>query len=204
MMTTNQPVKTISTEADSIVVINREPEMDDWETNSMSVECICGKTRYGIDRSCDYCTAAPNEINGYRIYNADKKLATSKREVKTRYWYHSTTQENWIEKVREANVPVHLGNKQAAFERAIDQCNETGNNTHFLYKVKLNTFAKVANNICPDLNNHWSESMDEFKRNTNGRSFVRYINSHEDAGSVSLYGDPHKFEVIEVTKESAY
>lgn len=191
---------TTSSEGSSINILYKEPELAEVEGYFKNVECVCGKIRYGIDYECR-CGAKPNDINGYRVTEKDRELIESRLAVKTRHWYHSTTHANWEDVVKDSDVPVHLGNEQAAFERASDHIGQTGNRDYFVYKVTINPFARIAKNICPDLNNSWSSTMEEFNGNTRGRDFVRYVNSYEDAGSVSLYGNPQMFTVVEVTKE---
>lgn len=192
------------TEASSITpIMDREPEYDEIEGVSKSIECVCGKTRYGVDYKCN-CGARTADISGYRVKEEDRELIENKKAVKSRYWYHSTTKEGWAELMKSEGVPVHLGNEQASFERAVDN-NAAGSSSseYYLYKVKLKTFSRVADNVCPDLNNEWSESMEDLKGKIGNKDFVRYVNSYEDGGSVSLYGSPSKFKVVEVSKARA-
>lgn len=192
------------TEGSSIIpIMDRVPEYDEIEGVSKSVECICGKARYGVDYKCR-CGARTADINGYRVKEEDRELIENKKAVKNRFWYHSTTKEGWAELMKSEGVPVHLGNEQASFERAVDN-NASGSSSseYYLYKVKLKAFSSVADNVCPDLNNEWSDTVKDLKGNLGGKDFVRYVNSYEDAGSVSLYGNPSKFKVVEVSKARA-
>lgn len=196
-------ISVTATEGTSINVLYKEPELAEIEGYLMSVECVCGKVRYGSDYECR-CGAKSDDIRGYRVTEKDRELIESRIAVKTRYWYHSTTHANWEDLVKNSDVPVHLGNEEAAFERAIEHVGKTGNQDYYLYKVTLNPFARIAKNICPDLNDTWSNTMEKFKGSTKGRDFVRYVNSYEDGGSVSLYGNPNMFTVVGVTKEKGF
>jgi hypothetical protein len=196
-------VSATPTEASSINLLYKEPVFNEVQGTIMSVECVCGRVRYGADYKC-HCGADPKDISGYRVAEKDRKLVESRVAVKTLHWYHSTNHDNWDDVVKNSEVPIHLGSEQASFERAVAKFSATGNGEYYLYKVTINPFARIAKNICPDLNNHWSATMDEFKKNTRGRDFVRYVNSYEDGGSVSLYGNPQMFNVVEVTKEIGY
>lgn len=189
--TPSRPLSTsqIPTEATSINLLYSNPVYDEIYGYTKSVECVCGKVRYGADYKCR-CGADPKDIKGYRVAEQDRKLVESRVAVKAQHWYHATAHDNWDDVVKSGDFPIHLGNEQAAFERTIEQVGSTGNSDYYLYKVTINPFARVAKNICPDLNNSWSTTMDEFKDNTRGRDFVRYVNSYEDGGSVSLFGEP--------------
>lgn len=195
--------KSLITEAASINVLYTEPEEDEIRGLYLVVKCVCGKVRYGSEYKCR-CGAESNDIRGYRVQEKYRKIVESKLASKTCYWYHSTTNKDWAEAIQNTDIPVHLGTEQAAFERAIEKVSSTGEEKYYLFKVKLKPFARIANNICPDLYDSWSETLEELKENTKGRDFVRYVNSYEDSGSVSLYGNPQMFDVVEVTEERGY
>lgn len=191
------------TEASSVNILYTEPEEDEVRGLYLAVECVCGKVRYGSEYKCR-CGAESSEIRGYRVQEKYRKLVESKLASKTCYWYHSTKNKDWAEAIQNSDVPVHLGTEQAAFERAIENVGSTGDEKYYLFKVKLKPFARIANNICPDLYDKWSETLEDLQENTRGRDFVRYVNSYEDSGSISLFGNPQMFDVVDMTEELGY
>jgi hypothetical protein len=191
------------TEAASVNLLYTQPEEDDVRGLYLVVECACGKIRYGSGYKCR-CGAETDDIRGYRVQEKYRKLTENKLASKTCYWYHSTTNKDWAEVIQSANVPVHLGTEQAAFERATADISTSGGEKYYVFKIKLKPFARIANNVCPDLYNKWSTNLDDFEENTRGRDFVRYVNTYEDSGSVSLFGNPQMFDVIDMTEEIGY
>lgn len=168
-----------------------------YEDNG-NVECGCGEVRYFSFDKCRKC--GDREIAAYRIAEDQKPLLNSATAVKTRFWYHSTRVQYWNEKIKDAGVPVHLGNLTTAIDRANDEFAQ-GNFypghkwTYTIYKIMLNPFASISDVVCHDLVNDWSEDMTSFKEVV-GKDFVRYINTFENPGSVSIFGDPRKFIVV--------
>lgn len=184
-----------STENDPVKVIHKEP-VECWE-NMGNVECVCGKVRYS---RLNACKCGKKEIAGFRVYKSEEKLLQSKMAAKTRFWYHSTSVENWDETIKTSGVPVHLGNETTAHEvSANHHYNDGGPKKYYMYKVMLNPFASISDVVCEDLVNDWSETMDQFN-DVAGGDMVRYVNSYENAGTVSLIGNPKKFIIIGKTE----
>ena len=174
------------------------PAEADYYTQYGNVECVCGKSRYEPAAKCWSCKSA--EIAAWQVTDAERKLLNSKTATKARFWYHSTTRANWAESIKNSGLPVHLGNREAAEERAVHEFDGGDSDEYFLFKVVLNPFASISDTVCPDLINGWSNTMEEFAENA-GADFVRYVNSAENVGTVSLVGDPKKFIVVEKTVE---
>lgn len=174
------------------------PANDDYYSEYGNVECVCGENRYDPTARCRVCKCT--EIGAFQILDTERKLLSSKTAVKTRFWYHSTTRADWADTIKESGLPVHLGNRDAAEERAVHEFDGGDSDEYFLFKVALNPLASISDTVCPDLINGWSSTMEKFTENA-GADFVRYINSAENIGTVSLIGDPRKFIIIEKTVE---
>lgn len=177
-----------------ISVTGYVPVFDDYYSEYGNVECICGENRYDPTAMCRVCKST--EIAAFQIADAERILLESKTEVKARFWYHSTTRADWAESIQDTGIPVHLGNLDAAEERAIHEFDGGDSDEYFLYKVALNPLASISDTVCPDLINGWSETMEKFRKNA-GADFVRYINSAENIGTVSLIGNPTQLTVVE-------
>lgn len=186
-------VKEVLNESSSARILRQEPvSIQGFRKN---VECICGLVRYDMYLDCP-CGLGFNSIQGYRVAKKEENLIGSTLPAKMRFWYHATTVENWESEVKKAGIPVHIGNSETAHQRASDTL-QTGV-TYYLYKMFLNPFASVAETICPDLCNDWSDTLETFNEVT-GADFVRYVNTYENSGSVSLFGNPNKFIVVSKT-----
>jgi hypothetical protein len=162
-----------------------------------NVECICGLVRYDMLEPCP-CGLGTKSIKGYRVAQKDEILLDSKTAVKTRFWYHATTVENWASAVKDAKIPVHVGSLKTATDRAEDNSLMTGEKTYHLYTMVLNPFANISDTVCPDLCNDWSETLNSFNEITDA-DFVRYVNTYENSGSISLFGNPNKFIIVSKT-----
>lgn len=171
-------------------IIHKEP-VECWE-NMGNVECVCGKVRY---EQFTNCSCKQNKIAGFRIRKSEEKLLQSKFAVKTRYWYHSTTRADWDEQIKAAGIPVHLGNEMTSHEVAANHHYGGGPREYYVYKVMLNPLAAISNVVCQDMANNWSENMDQFESRADG-DMVRYVNSYENPGTVSLIGNPKKFIIV--------
>lgn len=177
-------------------IIYKEP-VECWE-NMGNVECVCGKVRYE-QRSA--CKCGKKDIAGFRIRKSEEKLLQSKMAVKTRFWYHSTSVPDWDETIKTAGVPVHLGNETTAHEVCANHHYDGGPKKYYMYKVMLNPFASISDVVCQDMSNDWSENMDQFESRVDG-DMVRYVNTYENAGTVSLIGNPKKFIIVGKTVHS--
>lgn len=188
-------VKEVLNESSSARILRQEPvSINGFPKN---VECICGRVRYDMHLKCP-CGRGTKSIKGYRVAKKEEILVDSTLSVKTRFWYHATAVENWESEVKKAGIPVHIGNRKTAHERAADLRRQTGIRTFHLYKMVLNPFASISAIVCPDLVASWSDSLDSFNKITKA-DFVRYVNNYENSGSVSLYGNPNKFIVVSKT-----
>lgn len=197
-----QAVATRQTEGTPAVIssTNYVPQKDDFYGLDGCVECICGYTRYHGGEACKKCKSF--EIAAYRVSEEARHLIASKTAVKTRFWYHSTSRLDWDKEIKDAGVSVHLGDLSSAHERAEHEY-DGGNGAYTVYKILLNPFASISDVVCPDLINGWSESMDDFRRNADA-DFVRYVNTAESVGSISLIGDPKKFIIVEKTSHNIH
>ena len=171
-------------------IIHKEP-VECWE-NMGNVECVCGKVRYDPLLACP---CKKTEIAGFRIRKSEEKLLQSKFAVKTRYWYHSTTRPDWDEQIKAAGIPVHLGNEMTSHEVAANHHYDGGPRDYYVYKVMLNPLASISNVVCQDMANNWSETMGQFESRADS-DMVRYVNSYENPGTVSLIGNPKKFIIV--------
>lgn len=192
-----QATATRQTEGTSAVIArtNYIPVKDDYYSEFGNVICVCGRNRYFPTDACRGCGS--REIGSYEVSYEDRPLLSKKLPIKTRFWYHSTRRADWDKDVKKSGATVHLGNLSAAHERAEHEY-EGGDPEYTVYKVILNPFASISDVICPDLVNGWSETMDEFRKNTDA-DFVRYVNAAENVGTVSLIGNPEKFIIVEKT-----
>lgn len=68
---------------------------------------------------------------------------------------------------------------------------------YFIYEVTLDADSIISPIVCKDLVLSWESDADRLKGNT-GSDFVRYVNSYENAGSISLIGNPAKMSVLNV------
>lgn len=171
---------------------NYTPEADPTQTNEnyqemMVVDCSCGTVRADQLDLCPNCCSF--NIESFRVSGEAFQFINSKELSKDVTWYHATTHENWGTDIISSGLSVHLGTKETAI--ALMKARKGSLKTPFafdLYEVTLDTASTVSNVVCPDLVTAWSSDSWELVELT-GCDFVRYVNSYENAGSISLIGD---------------
>lgn len=161
----------------------------------------------------DYLTGMP--ITPGNAY-PDQAQFSDNDVVKRKLWYHASNNPQWLEDVVRNNAPVHLGSKQSAFDRMnlLSEYTSEGDEW-FIYAVWLTYEATVADHYVEDMLDEWVgrvfadtgmtddewfdttlfDSPDpvldkDFNKTTQGNSFVRYVNMHENPGHISLFGNP--------------
>lgn len=172
------------------------PAKDDYYSQYGNVECVCGTNRYEPMAMCRVCKST--EIGAFQVAAAECELLESKDLVKSRFWYHSTTRADWAETIQGSEITVHLGNLSAAHERAEHEYDGGDSTEYFVYKVLLAPVSSISDTVCPDLINGWSETVEKLHENA-GADFVRYVNSAENIGTVSLIGNPKEIIIVERT-----
>lgn len=177
-----------------VSVILMPPVFSEKEQDMMNVQCICGEVHYGEFDGCTSCGS--QEIDGYRITEEAHALISSVEQTKSTVWFHATEREDWEASLKTSGNTVHLGSKASALAlmRAENMFREE-KECFYLYQVRIDDTATVSPNTCPDLIYSWEEDSAALYASTQ-HDFVRYVNSCEDAGSVSLIGNPQKMTVI--------
>lgn len=195
-----QAIEVRQTEGTPIVISVKPyvPALDDYYSEYGNVECVCGANRYDPSAMCRVCKST--EIGAFQVAATEKELLESKAVVKNTVWYHSTTRADWANSIQASGLTVHLGNLFAAHERAEHEYDGGTSTEYFVYEVMLMEDAVIADTVCPDLINGWSETVEQLQENADA-DFVRYVNAAENIGTVSLIGNPNKFVI---TKKTAH
>lgn len=121
--------------------------------------------------------------------------------VKEYYWFHCTAQPNWLEKVQEAGIWVHIGLVETASVIA-DNYEKFGMPSD-MHKIVLSDDAKIHPALFED-HNEWPHEVGEarndaeFSKHHKWDAF-RYINSYETPGFISLLVNPKVLTVLETT-----
>lgn len=123
-----------------------------------------------------------------------KNLMRDTELVKEDYWYHATSMYNadWLERVINNQVNVHVGEELAAHERALTLYSHASFDKpepYLLFTLKLKTEASVSKTINTDTNDD-----DDL-----GNSDLEvYLNHWESPGSVSIYANPKMLEIVDI------
>lgn len=186
------------------VVISEHPYVfnpdADFSGNG-NVECICGVVRYCPLSRCDACKSS--EIEAYRVSAAGKELVEDKGKAKTATWFHATRVENWDKKIFKSGATVHIGDEATAMELADDHFNNELSffedkeelREYTLYEIALKPEASISDVVCNDLVYNWTKDTDTFAKLV-GDDFVRYVNTYETPGAVSMIGNPNMFTIV--------
>lgn len=191
----------INNENTPVRVVPDEPCIDyDLCDVMMNLECLCGALRYCQTEPCGDCERY--DIAGFRVTEEATQLMNSEEETKKRVWYHVTDFEDWATAIMKTNLVVHLGTIETVLDLMRIATYETPLAKKFtLYSVMLDEKAVISPITCQDLINKWTRSTGELFQLTRS-DFVRYVNSYENAGSISLIGNPKKMTVLSETKMS--
>lgn len=112
------------------------------------------------------------------ILQRDLDLISSPAAVLDRIWWHSSDNANLFDAPDER--PVHLGSEDAARHRAALKTTY-----RYLYEVQVNPSATISPKVV--IEDPWSDPAHSYMvRIATEGEVVRYLNSAEDAGGISL------------------
>ena len=114
-------------------------------------------------------------------------------------WFHYTTERDWLETVRAADVWVHVGTRASA-EALREQREDGGKPAYsFMYTLVLET-PQIAAQTATDWN-RWPTYTTENRVNGGalqpGTDVVRYVNRWEEPGEISLLVKPEVLQVVD-------
>lgn len=185
-----------SDENTPVKVIHTAPEYDAHEKDWANVQCECGRVRYDQEIECEKCFSML--LAGFRITEETAVLMEDEQEVLTRSWFHATEVADWADFVMDSEKTVHLGTRETAVALLQGRYRQfPDSQPYFIYEVTLDSDSIISPVVCKDLVMSWESDVDCLKGNTNS-DFVRYVNSYENAGSISLIGNPAKMSVLNV------
>jgi hypothetical protein len=133
----------------------------------------------------------------------------SQEEVRNTIWYHTTSVENWFQKVSTGHgmedavgefLYVHVGIEDAARHVAqYKYFNHLEKERVMMYQVRLKTDAVLSPHVVHD-NETWGDfnSVTDETREVIGGDAIRYLNRCESAGSISLLVDARQLELVGV------
>lgn len=171
----------------------------------MVVECACGHLRFNQFSPCGKCSTYG--VHAFRATDEAWKFINSDELTQNSHWYHATLRKNWGETIEGSMMSVHLGTKDSALALMKGRASRglqyfPGQSLKFdLYRISLAPQAILSPVVCPDLVNQWANYTDDLFSLT-GAHFVRYLNTYENAGSISLIGDSAQMVIEEKTSMS--
>lgn len=178
------------------VVPSERPVVKKNRLRNSIIRCKCDYVR---NDQFDICPACGCEyIVGYQVTEQAQALIDDAELVKKQVWFHATKKKNWEPNLKEAGVTVHLGTEESALDIIKMRHRKGYSRKFFLYAVTIPEEATISSNTCPDLVTSWQKTSDALLEKTNS-DFVRYINSYEGAGDMSLIGNPRKMSVVGMT-----
>lgn len=190
-----------------------------WEISPegfTGANCKCGAylTRKQTEELCYQsvkCTVCTKRINNVSELNApsishDSKKFLDDEAVREATWYHITTDPEWASNVSENdNLPViHVGTKNAAEDRLEMIRDDLSYDAKvYMYEVKLNQGTELIPEVFGDGNDYQPKFARE-RPSEEQQKAIRYVNSWEDAGSISLLIEGNMFAVTKRTEMNAH
>lgn len=103
-------------------------------------------------------------------------------------YYHATLVNDWLAKVQQTGVWVHLGTREAAEHRTMRVTRQglVRVQPYYLHTVEVTEPIRA---VSLDMDDGWSDTYEVGP--------IAYINHHEDPGSTSLLVAPHHIKIIE-------
>lgn len=134
---------------------------------------------------------------------ADQLRFTDDDVVRSSHWFHVSANPNWDAATKAGKVVTHLGSKLAAMERMAQLLAQgmSGNKRFYLHEVVLDSTVEVKPGI-------WNDQVDWPKEvgithfeedgevGVHRSEVLRYMNSYEAPGTVSLMADPGSYRLI--------
>jgi hypothetical protein len=186
-----------------------------WEISpegSTGANCKCGAylTRSQTEELCyqaTKCTVCQKRINNISELAApsishDSKKFLDDDEVRKASWFHITTDPEWASNVSEnAELPVvHVGTESAAQDRlTMIQDDIRYGDKVYMYEIKLKPEIDIFPEVHGDGNDFQPKTANDRDKEERGK-VLRYVNSWEDAGSISLMIEGNMFSVANRTE----
>lgn len=143
---------------------------------------------------------------GVDILKPDAKLL-DKEAVKENLWFHVTKRKNWIEDINASGAEditklpmIHVGSKEAALDRLAHLSEGKTGQKWYLYAVKVNPVAPIADKIHGDEDDFpvtYGDAHEEQKKGYAISGVTRYVNRYEAPGTISLLANPSAIKVVE-------
>ena len=157
------------------------------------------------------CKICATRINGFddlgpTNISHDSKRFLEDKTVLTSSWYHITTDPEWASNVSETqNLPViHVGTKNAAEDRLTMISDDLPYDAKvYMYEVRLKPETEFIPEVQGDGNDYQAKLASDRHTSEQGKA-VRYVNSWEDAGSISLQIEGNMFDVVARKERNAH
>ena len=140
----------------------------------------------GPARKCEKC-GGRGQQERVGVTDAARAFVESVDLVRSTSWWHSTATDTVFD--AEGLVPMHVGSKRAAIFRA--QAMNYPSNRFKMWEFRVATEAAIAREVVMDNSN--VDGRNALAEHVAESGVVRYINSREDEGSVSLLGHVSNF-----------
>ena len=166
-----------------------------------------GQVDHGLDK-CPVCSdRLDGDLMGVNLLKESIPYFDS-AFVKEQSWFHATAREDWLPSLQDMeDAPLaHLGTLESAITRGRDLREDKHRqygSEWYLYEVKLVPQAYIEKNVYNDDNQKFPYYTSDLESNRYGNGVIRYVNSYEDPGSVSLIADPQKIVLVKATKVNA-
>lgn len=170
-------------------------------TFSLALAAAVGRSEY----DCPNCGDSVEATSLVVSVTSDSTVFFDKQAVKNARWFHATQKRNWMAELLEDDMElplVHVGTELSAIFRSRDlrDCGSHDVEEWYVYELAIKSSAEIFDNIDWDENEDAPESvihlLEDEKYGAN--KIVRYINSYEDPGSISLILDPRMVKVVGV------
>lgn len=164
------------------------------------MQCLCGQYLTDEDIPCDECDEDGNLeslVKGFIVRNESLPLLGAPSVIRQVAWFHGTGNPYWENDVVASNVPVHIGEEDAALD--ILRPKVTLNGIGFLHTLRIRRDVTIAPFLCPDLYLRWPDNdLQDFHSESEYQA-VRYVNCYESPGSISMFLDPSCLKTVDTT-----
>ena len=163
-----------------------------------------------VDRGLDKCPQCSVKLKaetmGIKLLRSSIPLFDS-AYAKKQTWFHATARADWLPSLQDMeDAPLtHLGSFNAAVTRGKDLRDDTHRQygeEWYLYEVSIEPTAYFENKVFNDDDQKFPYYISDLEESSNryGSGAIRYVNSFEEPGSVSLIINPQLLTVVKATR----
>lgn len=178
--------------ANENVKINHEIAYQD---NTLgAINCShCGDNSLYI-KPCNLCGS---ETFDFVARSSEIDFIENGETITNNRWFHATQRTNWMDRVINSSIMVHVGGKATVHDVVTDLL--FPQDEFYLWELEISPKVSIAPWVTVDLDSSWTNDIRSFYEVT-GYDMVSYLNLFEGTGHISQIVNPSFLKPLAVQK----